>query len=102
MVLTTKNGYLHLFPAIPQDWAERELSFESLRSYGGLLVSARKKGDEIWASLHASKPMTVCIKNVFGCKKLCVTGAAGSHVLAEQDGMFWVGLESGDTQIHAV
>ena len=102
MLLQEHQGYLHLFPAIPQDWAERELSFESLRSYGGLLVSARKKGDEIWASLHASKPMTVCIKNVFGCKKLCVTGAAGSHVLAEQDGMFWVGLESGDTQIHAV
>lgn len=102
MLLQEHQGYLHLFPAIPQDWADREVSFEHLRSYGGLLVSARKKGNRITAALHAPKPMTVRIRNVFGGKNLCVTGTAGSRILAEQDGMFAVHLETGDTQIQAV
>ena len=43
MLLQEHQGYIHLFPAIPEDWKNRKISFRDLRSYGGVLVSATMK-----------------------------------------------------------
>ncbi len=40
MLLHSENGYLKLFPAIPEEWSEQELSFTDFRAEKGLLVSA--------------------------------------------------------------
>ena len=40
MLLQDHMGYINLFPAIPEEWKRREISFDRLRSQGGVLVSA--------------------------------------------------------------
>ena len=39
MLLQENKGYIHLFPAIPENWSKKA-SFNKLRSHGGVLVSA--------------------------------------------------------------
>lgn len=41
MLLQDHNGSIELFPAIPEEWRNRTVSFEKLRSRGGLTVSAK-------------------------------------------------------------
>ena len=38
---------IELFPAVPDEWKRRGVSFDNLRSRGGLLISAEAKGGEI-------------------------------------------------------
>lgn len=99
MLLQEHQGYIHLFPAIAQDWENRELSFENLRSYGGILVSATKKGTQVRATLCAQTPASVRIKNVFHSPLLCVRGESGSRIVSEQDGFFDLTLERGTTTL---
>lgn len=101
MLLQEHQGYIHLFPAIPQDWAEEELSFQNLRSYGGVLVSARKKGTQVCAMLSTEMDRSVRVKNVFNSPRICVQTEKNSRILAEKDGFFEVWLESGTTTLRA-
>lgn len=101
MLLQEHRGYIHLFPAIPQDWQDKTIGFERLRSYGGVLISAQKCGTKIWATLLAERATMVYVKNVFGCEKLCVKTREGSTVLTECDGIFKIALESGTTTLRA-
>lgn len=65
MLLFDGGGYIELFPAIPDEW-DGEISFKSLRSRGGVLISARMKDHRIEAlSVKASKDITIKIKNTF-------------------------------------
>lgn len=67
MLLQEHQGYIHLFPAIPEVWQEKGVSFERLRSYGGVLVSAAcAHGVITRLRLESSAPKTFCVKNVFG------------------------------------
>lgn len=45
MLLQSSNGYIEVFPAIPGDW--NNVSFNSLRTEGGFLVSAVKKDGKV-------------------------------------------------------
>lgn len=47
MLLQDHNGSIELFPAIPEEWRNRTVSFEKLRSRGGLTVSAKSRNSEI-------------------------------------------------------
>ncbi len=47
MLLQDHMGYIHLFPAIPDEWKCREISFNRLRSRGGVLVSAVRDYDGV-------------------------------------------------------
>lgn len=42
MLLQSRNGVVHVFPAVSERW--REVSFANLRADGGFLVSARRSG----------------------------------------------------------
>ncbi|HQD09552.1 MAG TPA: hypothetical protein PLQ65_07805, partial [Flavihumibacter sp.] len=44
LLLQSRNGYIEVFPAIPQDW--QEVSFSDLRAEGAFLVSAKKEKDK--------------------------------------------------------
>lgn len=49
MLLQTENGILDLFPAIPAQWLEGEVSFQTLRAENGVLVSATLSGGIVTA-----------------------------------------------------
>lgn len=99
MLLQEHQGYIHLFPAIPDDWVERELSFENLRSYGGLLISAVKKGGTISMSVRAPKTTLIRVKNVFGVVQVCVESKNRSWIAKEKDDMFEIKIKRGTTVI---
>ncbi|MGN1026412.1 MAG: glycosyl hydrolase family 95 catalytic domain-containing protein [Faecousia sp.] len=40
MLLQSEKGVLRLFPALPEEWMEKRVSFASFRTEGGVLVSA--------------------------------------------------------------
>lgn len=101
MLLQEHQGYIHLFPAIPEDWNGQEVSFEKLRSYGGILISAKKIGDEVSATVCAKAPMTVRLKNTFHSERVRVEGKTRTDILDEQQGYFEIVLESGETTIQA-
>ena len=66
MLLQEHEGRLELFPAIPDEWRTRAVSFTRLRSYGGVLVSAVAKGGNTETlTLESEKPVRVRIKNTF-------------------------------------
>lgn len=49
MLLQSENGILALFPAIPDEWKEKKVSFEDFRAEKGLLVSAEWEKGELTA-----------------------------------------------------
>lgn len=48
MLFQMEDGVIDLFPAIPERWREKELSFERLRGEKGLLVSAKMKEGKVY------------------------------------------------------
>ena len=66
MLLQEHQGYIHLFPAIPNDWKNRKVSFRDLRSYGGVLVSAQMVGGEVFEIVFKTKRnVNIILKNPF-------------------------------------
>lgn len=45
MLLQSHSGVVRVFPAVPASW--KDVSFDSLRTYGAFLVSAKKKGGKV-------------------------------------------------------
>jgi alpha-L-fucosidase 2 len=61
LLLQSRNGYIEVFPAIPASWAN--VSFNSLRTEGGFLISAEKKnGATSRVTIKAEKAGTLTIK----------------------------------------
>lgn len=55
MLLQDHQGFIELFPAIPDEWKNGTVEFKNLRSRGGLLVSATLKRGEL-SSLTIKSP----------------------------------------------
>ena len=93
MLLQEHQGYIDVFPAIPDAW--KKASFSRLRSYQGVLVSAeREKGTLSTVILESEKPVTVKVKNNFNGKNLVLsTNAAKRSVLVEKGELFEVALD---------
>lgn len=71
MLLQEHEGYIYLFPAIPDEWKKRCVEFTKLRSYGGVEVSAKLNCEKVVDfSLTVDKTVTLRIKNVFEKEKL--------------------------------
>jgi alpha-L-fucosidase 2 len=72
ILLQNHQGYLHGFPALPNDW-RRKISFRHLRAYGGVLVSAEQKdGNLKRLILESGHTQTVRIKNTFATTDLVI------------------------------
>ncbi|MBO7274312.1 MAG: hypothetical protein J6V22_05600, partial [Clostridia bacterium] len=72
MLLQEHNGYIEVFPAIPEEW-EEAVSFKNLRSYGGVIVSAEyKNGLTQSITLRSARKQAVSIKNTFGAESLVI------------------------------
>lgn len=93
MLLQEHQGYLHFFPAIPQDWSNEEVAFQKLRSYGGVIVSAvYKAGRTVKAELQLPRNMSIRIKNTFGVSAVNVFQNGKLQMLSESNGYFeWNG-----------
>lgn len=102
MLMQEHQGYLHLFPAIPESWKEREISFERLRSYGGVLVSAKTgNGCLREISLETSKPMVLRVKNTFHATRVMLRYGDRKKWISEQEGFFEISLPAGTVKIMA-
>ena len=72
MLLQDHNGFIEVFPAIPEEW-QKKVSFKNLRSYKGVLVSASyKDGKPCKVVLKSRRKNTVELLNNFGCDNLIV------------------------------
>jgi hypothetical protein len=102
MLLQDHQGHLHLFPALPAEWNNREISFKTLRSCGGVLVSAKANGANVkFLELQTSIQTEILIKNSFGVGQVCVEHADGrKESLSEKDGFFKVTLGKGRTKMY--
>ena len=101
MLLQEHQGYLHVFPAIPDSWKQREISFENLRSYGGVLVSAVAEGGYLKeVSLELPKEMNIRLKNTFASTCVTVTSVVGT--VTAKDGFFELLLPKGKFKITAL
>lgn len=100
MLLQEHQGYLHLFPAIPKAWNSRKISFEKLRSYGGVLVSAvAEKGFLRQVTLQVQKPTTLVLKNTFEAASILTHYADITEKVQAQDGYFTLNLPAGITTL---
>lgn len=102
MLLQEHQGYLHLFPAIPQQWKERTVSFRRLRSYGGVLVSAETENGKLrQVVLELPRPMRLKLKNTFLGKRAVLQCGGRTEIMTETDGFFTLCLPAGTAQIAA-
>ena len=100
MLMQEHQGYLHLFPAIPEAWKDRKIGFERLRSYGGVLVSATAfEGFLQQVTLELPKPMELRLKNTFNRTALSICSAKGNQILLCEEEMIVLPLPAGTTTI---
>ena len=97
MLLQDHQGFVELFPAIPDEWTKREIAFADLRSVGGILVSATARERRLLSvALKADTPRTVRIKNAFSHTPHATCNGIAVKV-NEQDGFLTVTLPAGET-----
>jgi alpha-L-fucosidase 2 len=90
MLLQDHQGYLDIFPAVPQEWMKK-LSFKKLRSYGGVLVSAKALNGQIeQVELVLPCDMEIKIKNTFNTSTLCCVQDKKEKFLTNCDGYFTI------------
>ena len=74
MLIQDHLGYIELFPCVPDDWKDEEISFENLRAKKGFLVSATyKNGSVTKLKIKAETPQEIRIKNTFGKEKIVLS-----------------------------
>ena len=75
MLLQEHKGYIEIFPAVPETW--KKISFNDLRSYQGVLVSAQmKSGKVIEVVFKTKRNVNILLKNPFTAQKLLVNEEA--------------------------
>ena len=100
MLLQNHQGYLHAFPALPNEW-KRKIAFRHLRAYGGILVSAEMKDGKLThLTLEGGKAQSVRIKNTFSSTELviCANGEQ-TPISAACEAVFEVRHNGGITRI---
>lgn len=67
MLFQMDGNVLHLFPAVPEEWLNREMAFSGFRGYQGILVSAKWQpgsGLEICVTAKVQKKFMIKIAGV--------------------------------------
>ena len=103
MLLQNHQGYLHVFPALPNDW-DKKTAFRHLRVYGGILVSAeQQQGNRLKClTLESGKAQTVRIKNTFATTELVIRAGGKESIVSVAYGeMIEVYHDGGITEIVA-
>lgn len=86
MLFQMENGVVELFPAIPNTWKEKEISFKNLRGEKGVLVSATwipDVGCEV--VFQAEKEQKIQIKsNIQDTIEVCLHAGERKHITLKQ------------------
>ncbi len=92
MLLQSHQGYIEVFPAIPETWLSVGVSFENLRAVGAVLVSAAvRNGSTRYVCLQTKQPKTLKLKNPFvGCAKAVDSQGNSSVLVPDSNGMLEV------------
>lgn len=101
MLLQDHQGYIHLFPAIPDKWSN--ISFTNLRSQSGVLISAKMKNKVIKSiTLKTKTNIEVKIKNNLTVNESIIVknNALKRTFTANGDGLFVVELKKGRNKIY--
>lgn len=73
MLLQTYNGIIRTFPAIPEEWAKKEVSFTRFRGEGGILVSSEIKDGRLqYILLEAEREGEFRLQNKYDSDRLCI------------------------------
>ena len=62
MLFQMKNGKIRLFPAIPEEWKEKGVSFQNLRGENGLMCSAKIEDGILTWKIQSEKSQKVSIE----------------------------------------
>ena len=77
MLLYAENGTLKLFPAIPEEWEEEDVSFTDFLAGNGLLVSAKRSGGKVVSvTFKPGKDGVVSLKGWSALSHLTCTGGS--------------------------
>ncbi len=102
MLMQEHQGYLHLFPAIPEEWKRREISFEKLRTYDGLIISAKAEGGfTTKLVIESMKSTKIRVKNTFNSDVVQMVNDEQKNILAK-DGFFDIVMEAGKVTITTI
>ncbi len=96
MLLQQHRGYLHIFPAIPEKWTEKSLSFDNLCVYNGIKLSASMhKGQIKEIGFFSEKEISIKIKNSFGLDYVMYENS----IIYDRNGFFEIMLKKGKSKI---
>ncbi|MBQ3545450.1 MAG: hypothetical protein IJA34_10780 [Lachnospiraceae bacterium] len=91
-------GYIRVFPAIPDKWLNREISFNNLRSTNGVLVSAVRDVDGlVRISLCSEQKTTVNIYNIFTSNSIIISSKSEKDIIKCKDKILKLNIEAGET-----
>lgn len=99
MLLQNHEGFIRLFPAIPDDWKQSGVSFRRFRSGMGSLVSAEfANGRLMYVTLEAERDVSLQILNSFDTNELEITQGGNTSVRVVSIGeTFPIDLRSGES-----
>ena len=96
MLVQTEDGYIRLFPAIPEEWRKKEIGFRNLRGENGLRISSVWKNGLVGLEFYAENATVVHISLENGEEELLKSGCKLENdwaVLELQAGESWhIGL----------
>ncbi|MBR4960523.1 MAG: glycoside hydrolase N-terminal domain-containing protein [Clostridia bacterium] len=96
MLLQDHMGYIHIFPAIPDEWKESTISFTDLRSRGGVLVSAvREQNGVRKMELKCDTSRTICIRNPFETDTVRMEMYSETETIKAKDSILTVTIPAG-------
>ena len=101
MLLQEHQGYLEIFPAVPDEWKQRRISFKNLRSYDGILVSATGDGGKLKELILISeKDKKVKIRNAFEVEQVYLAYEKEVISINDDEGMLEVNLHCGKNKLY--
>ena len=99
MLIQDHQGYIHLFPAIPDEWKGNKIKFNKFRTCGGLIISAEYNKEKISIVFNSDKERSIKILNNFNIDQIIVSNNDKQYAIKAQDGYFNISLSKGKTII---
>lgn len=94
MLLQSFNGYIEIFPAIPQSW--KNVSFNNFRTEGAFLVSA-KKGNGVLDEVKVIAEKGGILKIKLPFNNFNISGVSKSAIKTEDGGITVINMQKGQT-----
>lgn len=93
MLLQSYNGYIEIFPAIPQSW--KNVSFDKLRTEGAFLVSAKKENGVVEeVKILSEKGGLLCLKSPF--KTFYIADTNKKYLLNSKENILEIKMNPGE------